>query len=65
MIILACLVAQLAHLETSWHHRGALNAGFSPSEIESVQQAIESIAAECGVDVKSGMPRVHDIVKIE
>jgi alkylhydroperoxidase/carboxymuconolactone decarboxylase family protein YurZ len=63
MVILSCLIAQLAHRETAWHHRGALKAGLSPFEIESVQRAIESIAAECGVDVKSGMPGVHDIVQ--
>lgn len=48
-----------------WHFRGSLWNGLSEDEIESIQHAIEMVAAECGVDVKSGMPRVQDLTEEE
>jgi alkylhydroperoxidase/carboxymuconolactone decarboxylase family protein YurZ len=65
MIALSCLVAQRALRETVWHLRGSLRNGLGSEEVEAVQTAVEMIAAECGVDVKSGMPRVQDVLSGE
>ena len=62
MIVLACLISQRASMETEWHLKGSLRNGLSKDEVEAIQQAIEMIASECGVDVKSGMPRVQDVL---
>jgi len=61
IITLACLLSQRAYHETTWHLTGCLRNGLTPDEVESVQSAIEMVAAECGVDVKAGMPRVQDV----
>jgi hypothetical protein len=65
MVVLSCLISQHASREATWHFRGSLWNGLSEGEIEYIQQAIETIAAECGVDVKSGMPRVQDLTEEE
>lgn len=65
MVVLSCLISQQAGREARWHFRGSLWNGLSEDEIESIQYAIETVAAECGVDVKSGMPRVHDLTEEE
>jgi alkylhydroperoxidase/carboxymuconolactone decarboxylase family protein YurZ len=65
MVVLSCLISQHASQEAKWHFRGSLWNGLSEDEIESIQNAIETVAAECGVDVKSGMPRVHDLTEEE
>ena len=62
MIALSCLIAQRALRETVWHLRGSLRNGLGSEEVESIQTAIEMVAAKCGVDVKSGMPRVQDVL---
>jgi alkylhydroperoxidase/carboxymuconolactone decarboxylase family protein YurZ len=65
MVVLSCLISQQASNEARWHFRGSLWIGLSEDEIESIQYAIETVAAECGVDVKSGMPRVQDLTEEE
>lgn len=65
MVVLSCLISQQASREAKWHLRGSLWIGLSEDEIESIQYAIETVAAECGVDVKSGMPRVRDLTEEE
>ncbi|KZO91061.1 hypothetical protein CALVIDRAFT_602484 [Calocera viscosa TUFC12733] len=65
MVVLSCLVALRAKLEIKWHLRGNLWAGVTEEEVEAVQCAVEEVAKECvGLDVRTGMPRVQDIVKI-
>jgi hypothetical protein len=65
MVVLSCLISQQASREAKWHFRGSLWIGLSEAEIEAIQHAIELVAAECGVDVKSGMPRVGDLTEEE
>jgi alkylhydroperoxidase/carboxymuconolactone decarboxylase family protein YurZ len=65
MVALSCLIAQRASRETIWHIRGSLRNGLSGDEVESIQTAIEMVATECGVDVRSGMPRVQDVLPEE
>ncbi|EJU02158.1 hypothetical protein DACRYDRAFT_115921 [Dacryopinax primogenitus] len=65
MVILSCLLAMRADLEVRWHLRGCLWAGLKEEEVEAVQCMVEEIARECaGVDCKTGMPRVHDMIKV-
>jgi alkylhydroperoxidase/carboxymuconolactone decarboxylase family protein YurZ len=63
IVILACLIPQKANRETLWHIRGALHSGMSKEEVEAVQQIIELVANELGVDAKEGMPRVSDVTE--
>ena len=65
MVVLSSLISQRATREVTWHFRGSLWNGISEDEIESIQQTIETVAAECGIDVKSGMPRVQDLTEEE
>jgi alkylhydroperoxidase/carboxymuconolactone decarboxylase family protein YurZ len=65
IIVLSCLIVQRAIKEVKWHFRGSLWNGLTEEEIESVQQAIEMVAAECGVDVRSGTPRIHNLTEEE
>jgi alkylhydroperoxidase/carboxymuconolactone decarboxylase family protein YurZ len=65
IVVLSCLIAQRAIREVKWHFRGSLWNGLTEEEIESIQQAVEMVAAECGEDVQSGMPRIHDLTEEE
>lgn len=63
MVVLSCLIAQRAKREVLWHLRGCLRSGLNPEEVEALQTAIELVAGELGVDVKSDMPRVGDVTE--
>ncbi|KZO91062.1 hypothetical protein CALVIDRAFT_542120 [Calocera viscosa TUFC12733] len=65
MVVLSCLVALRAELEVKWHLRGSLWVGMPEEEVEAVQCAVEEVARECaGVDVRTGMPRVQEMVRL-
>jgi len=65
MVVLSCLLAMRAELEVRWHLRGCIWVGMSEEEVEEVQRVVEEVARECaGVDVREGMPRVAEIVKV-
>lgn len=63
MVILSCLIAHRAKREVLWHLRGSLRAGLSLEEVEAVQLAVELVAGELGVDVRTNMPRVGDVTE--
>jgi hypothetical protein len=63
MVVLSCLIAQHSKREVLWHLRGSLRSGLSPEEVEAVQSAIELVADELGVDVRTDMPRVGDVTE--
>jgi hypothetical protein len=55
------LIGQRALRETVWHLHGAMRNALGQDEVDVVQTAMKIIPKECGVDVKSGMPRVWDV----
>ena len=61
MVVLSCLITKKHTRQVFWHLRGALRSGLKEDEVEAIQRVIEAIAAECGVDVKTGMPRAADV----
>lgn len=63
MVVLSCLIAHRANREVLWHLRGSLRAGLSPEEVEAVQSAVELVADELGVDVRTNMPRVGEVTE--